>query len=119
MAFVRGARDHVCDRRLHALWRVLRHALAERQLVRDAEPDARDLLREPVGRRVHDLPGVGANLIDHYVIRIVNRVQGTPTVNEIARFPRVRDRAIFVGAPEDVVPDAFGDGLPLIRPWVE
>ncbi|MBM3648262.1 MAG: choline dehydrogenase [Alphaproteobacteria bacterium] len=38
---------------------------------------------------VHDLPGVGANLIDHYVIRIVHRVQGTPTVNEIARLPRV------------------------------
>ena len=38
---------------------------------------------------VHDLPGVGSNLIDHYVVRIVNRVQGTPTVNELARFPRV------------------------------
>ena len=38
---------------------------------------------------VHDLPGVGANLIDHYVIRVVHRVHGTPTVNEIARFPRV------------------------------
>ena len=38
---------------------------------------------------VHDLPGVGANLIDHYVIRVVHRVHGTPTVNELARFPRV------------------------------
>jgi choline dehydrogenase len=38
---------------------------------------------------VHDLPGVGSNLIDHYVIRVVHRVHGTPTVNEIARFPRV------------------------------
>jgi choline dehydrogenase len=38
---------------------------------------------------VHDLPGVGANLIDHYVIRIVHRVHGTATVNEISRFPRV------------------------------
>jgi choline dehydrogenase len=36
---------------------------------------------------VHDLPGVGANLIDHYVIRLVHRVQGTTTVNELARFP--------------------------------
>jgi len=36
---------------------------------------------------VHDLPGVGANLIDHYVIRLVHRVQGTRTVNELARFP--------------------------------
>ena len=37
----------------------------------------------------------------------------------IARFPRVRDRAIFVGSPEDVVPHDFGPGLPPIRPWVE
>jgi UDP:flavonoid glycosyltransferase YjiC (YdhE family) len=40
-------------------------------------------------------------------------------IEQIARFPRVRDRAIFVGSPEDVVPGAFGDGLPEIRPWVE
>ncbi|MGZ3340586.1 MAG: GMC family oxidoreductase [Reyranella sp.] len=38
---------------------------------------------------VHDLAGVGSNLIDHYVIRVVHRVHGTPTVNEVARFPRV------------------------------
>jgi UDP:flavonoid glycosyltransferase YjiC (YdhE family) len=31
----------------------------------------------------------------------------------------VRDRAIFVGSPGDVVPHGFGDGLPAIRPWVE
>ncbi|HVT68453.1 MAG TPA: alpha/beta fold hydrolase, partial [Trebonia sp.] len=40
-------------------------------------------------------------------------------IEQIARFPRVRDRAVFVGNPADVVPDAFGDGLPLIRDWVE
>ena len=40
-------------------------------------------------------------------------------IEQIARFPRVRDRAIFVGAPEDVVPHTFGAGLPQIRPWVE
>jgi choline dehydrogenase len=38
---------------------------------------------------VHDLPGVGANLIDHYVIRVVHRVHGAETVNEVARLPRV------------------------------
>ena len=38
-------------------------------------------------------------------------------IEQIARFPRVRDRAIFVGDPEDVVPDAFGPDLPLIRDW--
>jgi pimeloyl-ACP methyl ester carboxylesterase/predicted glycosyltransferase len=40
-------------------------------------------------------------------------------IEHIARFPRVRDRAIFVGEPADVVPHAFGSGLPLIRDWTE
>src|SRR5213078_2831599 len=31
----------------------------------------------------------------------------------------VRDRAIFVGAPEDIVPDSFGPGLPAIREWTQ
>jgi pimeloyl-ACP methyl ester carboxylesterase/predicted glycosyltransferase len=40
-------------------------------------------------------------------------------IEQIARFPGLRDRAVFVGNPGDVVPDTFGDGLPLIRDWVE
>ena len=40
-------------------------------------------------------------------------------IEQIARFPRVRDRAIFVGSPDDVVPGDFGPGLPPIRSWVE
>ena len=40
-------------------------------------------------------------------------------IEQIARFPSLRDRAVFVGNPDDVVPDAFGEGLPLIRDWVE
>jgi len=40
-------------------------------------------------------------------------------IEQIARFPSVRDQAVFVGNPGDVVPDSFGDGLPLIRDWVE
>ncbi|MDQ6883374.1 MAG: alpha/beta fold hydrolase [Candidatus Dormibacteraeota bacterium] len=40
-------------------------------------------------------------------------------IEHIGRFPRVRDRAIFVGDPEDIVPDRFGAGLPLIRDWTE
>jgi predicted glycosyltransferase len=39
-------------------------------------------------------------------------------IEQIARFPRLRDRAIFVGNPSDVVPGGFGAGLPLIRDWV-
>jgi pimeloyl-ACP methyl ester carboxylesterase/predicted glycosyltransferase len=36
-----------------------------------------------------------------------------------ARYPWVRDRSIFVGSPEDVVPHSFGPGLPGIRDWTE
>jgi pimeloyl-ACP methyl ester carboxylesterase/predicted glycosyltransferase len=40
-------------------------------------------------------------------------------VEHVERFPRLRDRAIFVGNPEDVVPDRLGPDLPLIREWTE
>jgi pimeloyl-ACP methyl ester carboxylesterase/predicted glycosyltransferase len=40
-------------------------------------------------------------------------------IEHIARYPRLRDRAIFVGDPGDIVPDSFGAGLPLIRDWTE
>ena len=40
-------------------------------------------------------------------------------IEHIARFPRVRDRAIFVGNPDDIVPGSFGPELPLIRDWTE
>jgi pimeloyl-ACP methyl ester carboxylesterase/predicted glycosyltransferase len=40
-------------------------------------------------------------------------------IEQIGRFPGLRDRAVFVGNPGDVVPDSFGAGLPPIRDWVE
>ncbi len=40
-------------------------------------------------------------------------------IEHIARYPRLRDRAIFVGEAADVVPDTFGPGLPPIRAWTE
>ena len=40
-------------------------------------------------------------------------------IEHIARFPRVRDRAVFVGNPDDIVPDDFGSDLPNIREWTE
>ena len=40
-------------------------------------------------------------------------------IEHIARFPRLRDRALFVGNPEDIVPDSFGPELPRIREWTE
>jgi pimeloyl-ACP methyl ester carboxylesterase/predicted glycosyltransferase len=40
-------------------------------------------------------------------------------IEHIARFPRVRDRAVFVGNADDIVPASFGPELPLIRDWTE
>ncbi|GAA3617870.1 alpha/beta hydrolase [Microlunatus ginsengisoli] len=38
-------------------------------------------------------------------------------IEQRARFRRLRDRSLFVGQPADIVPDAFGPGLPAIRDW--
>lgn len=40
-------------------------------------------------------------------------------IEQIGRFPGLRDRAVFVGNPDDVVAGSFGPGLPQIRDWVE
>lgn len=40
-------------------------------------------------------------------------------IEHIDRFPRLRDRALFVGNPDDIVPAAFGPDLPQIRDWTE
>src|SRR3954470_2409604 len=40
-------------------------------------------------------------------------------IEHIARFPRLRDRAVFVGSADDVVPASFGPDLPVIRDWTE
>jgi pimeloyl-ACP methyl ester carboxylesterase/predicted glycosyltransferase len=38
-------------------------------------------------------------------------------IEHIARFPRLRDRAVFVGNHADIVPDDFGPDLPRISDW--
>lgn len=38
---------------------------------------------------LHELPGVGENLRDHYSVRMVAKVKGSNTINELARFPRL------------------------------
>jgi pimeloyl-ACP methyl ester carboxylesterase/predicted glycosyltransferase len=40
-------------------------------------------------------------------------------IEHIARYGRLRDRALFVGNPDDIVPDHFGPDLPAIRDWTE
>ncbi|HEV8032325.1 MAG TPA: GMC family oxidoreductase N-terminal domain-containing protein [Stellaceae bacterium] len=43
---------------------------------------------------LHDLPGVGANLNDHYVVRISHRVRGAETINQLARGARLMREAL-------------------------
>jgi choline dehydrogenase len=43
---------------------------------------------------VHDLPGVGANLNDHYVVRISHRVRDAVTINQLARGLRLAREAV-------------------------
>jgi len=40
-------------------------------------------------------------------------------LEQIARYPRLRDRSIFVGNPEDIVPQRFGRDLPQIADWTK
>jgi pimeloyl-ACP methyl ester carboxylesterase/predicted glycosyltransferase len=40
-------------------------------------------------------------------------------LEHVARFPYVRDAAIFVGNPDDVTEQPFGPGLPSIRAWTD
>ncbi|MBF4769481.1 alpha/beta fold hydrolase [Nocardioides agariphilus] len=40
-------------------------------------------------------------------------------VEHVARYPRLRDRSVFVGDPGDVVDLPLGPGLPGIREWTE
>jgi pimeloyl-ACP methyl ester carboxylesterase/predicted glycosyltransferase len=40
-------------------------------------------------------------------------------IEHIARYPRIRDRAIFVGNPDDIYPEVFGPGLPKITDWTK
>ncbi len=39
-------------------------------------------------------------------------------IEHVERHPGVRDRAIFVGDPEDIIPHSFGTGLPAMREWI-
>jgi pimeloyl-ACP methyl ester carboxylesterase/predicted glycosyltransferase len=43
----------------------------------------------------------------------------TETIAQVERYPSIRDRAIFVGDPQDIVAGTFGPGLPGIREWTK
>jgi UDP-N-acetylglucosamine:LPS N-acetylglucosamine transferase len=38
-------------------------------------------------------------------------------VEQVARYPRVRDAALFIGHHDDVIDEGLGPGLPSIREW--
>jgi predicted glycosyltransferase len=40
-------------------------------------------------------------------------------IEQVARYPRLRDLSLFVGDADDVVPQSFGAGLPGIREWTQ
>lgn len=39
-------------------------------------------------------------------------------IGHVESHPEVRDRAIFVGGPQDIADLSFGDGLPRMRDWI-
>jgi predicted glycosyltransferase len=47
----------------------------------------------------------------------LNRDYNAEMIEHVERHPGVRDRAIFVGRPEDIIPQSFGDDLPAMRDW--
>jgi pimeloyl-ACP methyl ester carboxylesterase len=40
-------------------------------------------------------------------------------IDQVTRYPHVRDHAIYVGDYDDLVPERFGPGLPSIPDWVQ
>ncbi|MFZ0976988.1 MAG: alpha/beta fold hydrolase [Solirubrobacteraceae bacterium] len=50
---------------------------------------------------------------------LLTRDYNADMLEQIARYPRVRDLSLFVGDPDDVVAGRFGEGLPRIRDWTE
>ncbi|MGH2697841.1 MAG: alpha/beta fold hydrolase [Actinomycetota bacterium] len=61
------------------------------------------------------LPMPGADDRERFVAADLN----AEMIEHIERFPRLRDRSVFVGNPDDIVPRAFGESLPGIRSWTE
>jgi pimeloyl-ACP methyl ester carboxylesterase/predicted glycosyltransferase len=51
--------------------------------------------------------------------RFVTADYNADMVDHIAHHPEVRDQALFVGSPEDIVPERLGPQLPMIRDWTE
>ena len=61
------------------------------------------------------LPMDDADEYERYLARDYNEEM----IEHIAEHPELRDRSIFVGNPEDIVPEPLGEKLPMIRDWTE
>jgi pimeloyl-ACP methyl ester carboxylesterase/predicted glycosyltransferase len=61
------------------------------------------------------LPMDDANPRERYVTADYN----ADMVDHIAEHPEIRDMALFVGNPEDIVAERLGPQLPMIRDWTE
>jgi pimeloyl-ACP methyl ester carboxylesterase len=51
--------------------------------------------------------------------RLLTADYNADMVDHVAEHPEIRDLALFVGNPEDVIPDRLGPELPMIRDWTE
>ena len=51
--------------------------------------------------------------------RLVTADYNAEMIEHVERLPRLRDRAVFVGNPGDIVPERFGDELPEISAWTK
>ena len=51
--------------------------------------------------------------------RLLSADYNADMVDHIAHHPDVRDLALFIGNPEDIVPQRLGPQLPMIRDWTE
>jgi pimeloyl-ACP methyl ester carboxylesterase/predicted glycosyltransferase len=51
--------------------------------------------------------------------RFVTADYNADMVDHVANRPEVRDQALFVGNPDDIVPERLGPELPMIRDWTE
>jgi predicted glycosyltransferase len=51
--------------------------------------------------------------------RLLTADYNADMVDHIANHPEVRDQALFVGNPDDIVPERLGPQLPTIRDWTE
>jgi choline dehydrogenase len=89
-------RQHGTDREIRARREVIvcGGAVNSPQLLQISGIGDPDHLRSIGVAPIHDLPGVGRNLHDHYVVRVVHKVRGERSINELARGWRLAGQVV-------------------------